>query len=283
MKIININHGSPEWLEWRRSGVGASDIAAIMGRCPFRSRTDVMRDKCGLWQQERNIAMEKGLFYEDEARSAFEELHRGMQYPPLMIEHDSVPYHIASLDGYCSFTRDILEIKVPGIKTLSLAKNGIVPEHYIYQIQWQLYVSGSLRCYYWAYDRITKEGHKVLIYRDEEIIDKLKASAEDFWSDFLDGNVLEQNPMKQIDDDYLFTNMALHKLRIKKAEKEYKRLMDLFEEKYPNETCSLENSKYIMQRSERSNIDYKQAAMDHCANLEKYRKPKTVTWTLKVK
>ena len=34
-----------EWLEWRRKGIGGSDVAAIMGISPFRTARDIYYDK----------------------------------------------------------------------------------------------------------------------------------------------------------------------------------------------------------------------------------------------
>lgn len=41
-------YGSPEWVEWRRGGLGASELAAVMGLDPYRSEHDVWEEKTGL-------------------------------------------------------------------------------------------------------------------------------------------------------------------------------------------------------------------------------------------
>jgi putative phage-type endonuclease len=40
------------WLEWRRGGIGASDVAAILGISPWASPWSVWADKCGLLPPE---------------------------------------------------------------------------------------------------------------------------------------------------------------------------------------------------------------------------------------
>lgn len=40
-------YGSPEWVEWRRGGLGASDLPAILGLDPYRSEHDVWEEKTG--------------------------------------------------------------------------------------------------------------------------------------------------------------------------------------------------------------------------------------------
>lgn len=40
-------YGTPEWLAWRRGGLGASDLPAILGLDPYRSEHDVWLEKTG--------------------------------------------------------------------------------------------------------------------------------------------------------------------------------------------------------------------------------------------
>lgn len=39
--------GSPEWLEYRKSGIGASEVGAVLGVCPWKSPVDVWLEKTG--------------------------------------------------------------------------------------------------------------------------------------------------------------------------------------------------------------------------------------------
>ena len=38
---------SPEWREWRKGGVGASEVAAILGTCPYNTAHDIWLVKTG--------------------------------------------------------------------------------------------------------------------------------------------------------------------------------------------------------------------------------------------
>lgn len=40
-------YGTPEWVAWRRGGLGASDLPAILGLDPYRSEHDVWLEKTG--------------------------------------------------------------------------------------------------------------------------------------------------------------------------------------------------------------------------------------------
>ena len=53
----------PEWLEYRRKGLGGSDAAAGLGISPFRTARDLYYDKLGVVtadDQENWVAMEVG-------------------------------------------------------------------------------------------------------------------------------------------------------------------------------------------------------------------------------
>ena len=133
MKTIDLPQNSPEWLEFRRGGVGASDIAAIMGHNPYKDAVDVYREKMGI-EQEVNAYMQRGKDNELGARLRFCEEH-GLTFVPLVVVDEEEPRFFASLDGYCEEKNWILEIKTPGKKTLEMAKNGKMPPYYFYQIQ----------------------------------------------------------------------------------------------------------------------------------------------------
>ena len=48
LELLQIEHNSPEWLAFRRTGIGGSDAAAIIGKSHFKSNVDVWEEKKGL-------------------------------------------------------------------------------------------------------------------------------------------------------------------------------------------------------------------------------------------
>lgn len=281
MRIINLED-KKQWLEWRRHGLGASDIPAICGVCPYKSALDIYNTKFDTEEQEDNFWMARGRENEPEARAMFEQV-KGREYPPLNIEHDQLPHFRASLDGYCEQTRYVLEIKNPGRRTLDLASIGKVPLNYQYQIQWQLFVSGAPKAFYFCYDADTMENHTIELYPDQAIWDKMIPSAHAFW-----GCVLSQTP--PIDkkttkgvcktSSNILDEMWNIKGQMKALESEFKNLqIQLLE--LEGAEFSLENDHVLLYKSERSSIDYKKAAEDSGLDLAKYEKPKTISWTIK--
>jgi len=35
MKVVDLEQGTPQWLAWRRAGIGASEAPVIMGLSPW--------------------------------------------------------------------------------------------------------------------------------------------------------------------------------------------------------------------------------------------------------
>lgn len=288
MKIINLEQRSPEWLAWRRNGIGSSDIAAICGVCPKKSAVDVYNEKKGLTTTKMNPAMQRGIDYEDEARNVFCKSSSSISqsnYLSITIEHDDEPFFIASLDGYNNFTRCVLEIKIPARKVLNMAALEQIPLHYLYQIQWQLYVAGSPKGYYFCYNPDTLESYTIDVYPNESIREKMVKAALEFKLN-LEMNIPPEPKRKGklcSDDAAVYLKLMIEaKAQEKGSAERYKMLLDdlLILEGMDD---SLEYEDVILARSERSNIDYKKAAEDAGVDLENYKKPTTVSWTIRRK
>ena len=48
LELLQIEHNSPEWLAFRRTGIGGSDAAAILGKSHFKTNVKVWEEKTGL-------------------------------------------------------------------------------------------------------------------------------------------------------------------------------------------------------------------------------------------
>lgn len=157
MRIIPLQQGTLEWLDWRRAGLGGSDLAALLGLSPYEdaTREALFAEKVHGTRKETNFAMRRGTRLEPVARAAFERL-TGRHYEPVCVEHDDEPWMRCSLDGLCEdvpegfgnpVTWDILEIKAGSWQTHDLILSGLVPDHFGVQCQWQLLVTGADVCH----------------------------------------------------------------------------------------------------------------------------------------
>lgn len=197
MKIIKYTQGSEEWIEYRRTGIGSSDIACIMG-CGFGSKADLFYEKSGFKSKFVNDAMRRGNQYEEEARR-FIENRTGLSYDPICVEHDEISYFRASLDGYNEFDNSIIEIKVPSDpKAFKAAQDGMIPDKYQVQMQWQLLVSEARVVYFCVYDTIIKDVAIVEVYPDLYLQEKLIAAGHKFWDEYERG-ILDEDEEELIE------------------------------------------------------------------------------------
>ncbi len=282
MKVVDIEQGTEHWRNWRRSGIGASDIAAICGACPYRDALDVFRDKMGFDEKPMNKAMMRGVQYEFEARECFNSLTK-TAFRPMVVESLANPRFFAALDGY--YNGEVLEIKVPGKKVMDeICITNKIPEHYRYQLQWQLYVAeaewGNFFCY--DPDGITFQAREK---KDWEMIGQMLIAATNFL-DCLDTGIPPKGK-KHVEDLTDETSriqlfmLGRMKDELKELQKKYDELFEQFSKNLKDESVC--NDEYVCQRTERQTIDYKQAAEDACVDLQPYKKPKSFSWTIKRK
>lgn len=164
---------TPEWLEWRRSRIGASDAAAILGVSQWDSAFDLWQRKLGIIpEQEKNSSMLRGIELESQARKIVED-EFGIDLPAVVKEHynPEMKWMIASLDGWNEKDQIALEIKCPGKSDHQCALDGKVPPKYIPQVQHQLEVIGMDTMYYVSFDGFSCT--YVRVDRDQKYIDRL--------------------------------------------------------------------------------------------------------------
>lgn len=157
--------GSPGWLEYRRTRIGASDLPIILGESPWMTAQALWEEKLMFRSpQVKSSYMQRGVDLESTARGLVCDL---MGYPlePCVIEHDEINYLIASLDGVNEEVGVICEIKCPGLKTHLMAIDGDIPPHYQWQIEHQFLVSGIKDCLYVSYNPEHLEKPLIIIER----------------------------------------------------------------------------------------------------------------------
>lgn len=97
-----------EWLEYRRRGIGGSDVAAIFGISPFRTARDIFYDKLNInpvWEDDGNwVALEIGNLLEDLVAEIF---HKQTGYPVFKVKkmfyHPMHTFMLADID----YVRDV--------------------------------------------------------------------------------------------------------------------------------------------------------------------------------
>ncbi len=172
-----LEQGTEEWLNFRKSHCMASEAPAVLEENPWFPMTQLQlwELKTGLKVVEVNEAMRRGSELEPRARKALEQA-KGKKFPPCVVtrEIDGIPLG-ASLDG---FNKVVLEIKIPklGEKSqlwLRLMDGLSLPMQYQIQCQQQLLVTEAKELWFWVYDPISNKGIIQTILPDEKLQKKI--------------------------------------------------------------------------------------------------------------
>lgn len=178
--IVDLEQGTPAWLSWRRQGLGASDAPVIMGENPWKTRSQLLEEKCGLVRDRApNAAMMRGTALEPEARRRFEAVV-GTPVAPACVQHRDDPWLRASVDGLAPDGALVVEIKCGQSVYTSTAATRRVPDYYRGQLQHILAVTGLSSIEFWCYLPERPEIH-LSIPRDEGYIARLMEAESAFW------------------------------------------------------------------------------------------------------
>jgi len=173
-QVLDLAQQSPEWLEWRNHGVGASDAPAILGENPWKSRDHVLREKVSGLAPRSNGRMQRGTALEPEARRQYIRI-LGVDVRPACLQSVSYGWLRASVDGIKCGERVYEET--------ALAR--CPPRHYVGQLQHILAVTGLPAIDFWCFLPGRPNVH-LAVARDEPYIRRLLAAEEAFWTLVLD-------------------------------------------------------------------------------------------------
>lgn len=177
--------GSPEWLEMRRTHIGASDSPIIMGVSPWTTPRQLFERKLGIVpEQKTNPAMLRGQESEPYNRKAFEDWI-GAEFKPCVLFDKEYPWMMASMDGVSNCGQAV-EIKLANKADHARVKSGKVPKKYFPQLQHQMRVGQWDSIFYWSclavdFDNQLFDYAVVTCERDQDYIDILTQAEKSFY------------------------------------------------------------------------------------------------------
>lgn len=282
-KIINLKQNTPEWLEWRKDKIGASDTAVILGISKWCTPWQLYMRKLGLIpEQIDNEAMARGRTNESEALAAFNAKYDCNCVPVVMV-HDEYPWMIASLDGWDAEKRIAVEIKCPGKEdheTTSVFCE--VPEHYYPQLLHQIEVVDIQCIYYWSWKN--NAGACARKFSNEAYIKDMIEKELDFVR-----RLKDLNPPELCDRDYVekFSRNWQYAVKNYNECKLEKERVEILYEDARQELISLadnHNSKGAGMRVTKSvrkgNVNFSNIPELKDVDLEKYRNEAITTWRI---
>lgn len=191
-RLINLEQGTYEWLEWRMGGLGASDAPVVMGVSPYSTSRTLWERFLGIRPaQSDNPGMSRGRRLEPVARDLFMQEMGIDDIMVFCLEHLELPFLRASLDGF-SFSLDAAqEIKCPCQEDHDIAKAGNVPAKYHWQVVQQSFLMGGKDVYYISYRPEDEEQPLAWVFLSGEELatdfGALVRAMSDFWANVQNG------------------------------------------------------------------------------------------------
>lgn len=180
MKISLLEQGTPEWLDWRHDGIGASENGVLMGVNKYEDVHTLWSHKVNREQKEANEATRHGSRTEDLVRQIVSR-NFGLKFEPVCAEDDKFPYIRASLDGISACGKYVLEIKCPFRFHNFLNAKKKIPEYYYTQMQQQLAVSGAETALFINF--FEGDYSYQLVEKDQSVIDTIYSRCSKFWNE----------------------------------------------------------------------------------------------------
>lgn len=174
-----------EWLQLRQTGIGGSDVSAIIGLNPYKTPVQVFLEKVSpVAEHDDNEAMFWGRKLEPLLLSVFEE-RTGLSVtkPQCLYRSRQYPFMLASLDaeGVDADGRPfVVECKTASAHMKHLWEDGGIPVYYVVQLLHYLIVTG----YAYGYFAVLIGGNDFRIQRverDAELEQMLCERERDFW------------------------------------------------------------------------------------------------------
>jgi putative phage-type endonuclease len=193
-----------EWLAKRRSGIGGSDIAAILGLSPWKTAVDVWLDKTGQSTEDAICNAESvrwGTLLEDVVAREYSKRKKcAVQRVNRILRHPAHEWAVGNIDRAIVTPKSRVRVADDGgtllgadglleVKTASAYKAGdwgrdgdedAVPVHYQAQVMWYLCITGQT----WADVAALIGGQRMVIrriHRDDETIAAMLERAHEFW------------------------------------------------------------------------------------------------------
>ena len=189
LELVDVDEARAVWLEARRSGIGASDVAAL-GNVPgaYGSPWSVWVDKVGLTPLDRQPtpSMQLGLDLEPVIAEWFRR-ETGLELggEQSFVRVDGAPHHMATLDRLAfDGPERVVPLGPVELKYSSQALSSL-PEHFRWQVNWQMHVTGLghgwLAALTFPFGR--PEFHVFELELDVELVARQVELVDRFWHD----------------------------------------------------------------------------------------------------
>lgn len=273
--------GSEEWKKVRRALVTATDSAAILGVSPWCTRTKLLRKKVLGIETPVTAAMQRGIDLEEAARHLFEKEMGEMVFPDFKTCAKN-PWLAATFDGYNDLGT-LIEIKCPGEEDHNYAMNGAVPKKYYPQLQTQMVVANVHHMWYISYRPESDVPYiRIAVGRDDRYCLAMLVKLKQFYDELMaltpeDFKVAHLEPTEEI------MNAELELIKFIAISKQAETNIETLKQ-YLTEKCNFKECEGTLLRykplSCKGKVDYSAIPELEGVDLETYRKPPSIRWSI---
>lgn len=285
MKYLDLEQGSEAWHDARRNHVTATDMAVLMGceGCP--TPLQVWERKMGLAAPIYvTDAMRRGNMLEPLVRDLYF-ANVGIPVMPACVESEEYPWLMASLDGISPEGTRIVEIKCPSPENV-VANIDPIPEKYYIQMQAQLLCTGLSKCDYCVYDGNTCQTLHDEVYADIELHARMIEAGKAFYQCILTKTpppLTDRDCRRREDSEWAYARdkwMDAKKwlTEAEDYEEECRQKLIALSDDQSTEGCGIRCRKGVR----KGNIEYGKIEALKDIDLDLYRKPPIITWTINV-
>jgi putative phage-type endonuclease len=187
LDVLDFAPDTKEWLDARFDGIGGSDVAAVLGRCPdwfdVSTPLGVYNIKVNRVVTKANWNMRQGKAMEAPIVDAWAEAEGYKVYPvPTLVVRDK-PWQRVNLDRIAVSIFDgkahVVEVKY----SQTAATWTEIPEYYYLQVIWQMYITGIHNTAYLVFAGPRTEPQAIEIEYDEGIAQLIAETVDCFWLD----------------------------------------------------------------------------------------------------
>ncbi len=179
-------HDRKAWLKARKTGLGGSDMPAVIGVSRFTSPMELWLEKVGYVEEEESTGdMKRGKGMEPMIRDMYQEREDREVLPaPEMMRHPEHSWMIANPDGLLEdeeMGHGVWEAKCPRSYTFATILREGLSYEYVAQGQHYLAVSGREFVSYAIFDNENWKMIVLSVRRNEKIIAHLIEIGQEFW------------------------------------------------------------------------------------------------------
>lgn len=194
--ILSADADRADWLTARRSGIGSSDVPALLGLVDQKPPLAVYYDKTGHDIDDAGEAAFWGTVHEEPVARHWAMRNRSVIRRVGLVAHETHPHWMTTLDRRvteCPLTEDRTPCALE-VKTRSAFKNAQwhsgAPDDVLAQMLWQIVVNGYEHMHF-AVLIGGNEYHQGTVRADQygDVIDDITTAVDKFWTDHVQAEV----------------------------------------------------------------------------------------------